>query len=101
MCNTLTAYTNVTSDNAMSTTTLNSHYADAHVSLGTNRVYTHGNIYSIINAFDGFRLTSIDGATYYVYIEMDANGDVSHNLISNTNTINFNIGGTTVGYSTP
>ena len=32
---------------------------------------------------------------------MDANDDVLHNLNSNTKTIYFNIGGTTVGYFTP
>ena len=103
MCTTLTAYTNVTSDNTMSTRTLNSQYADINESLGAKRLYTHGNIYSqaMINAFDGFRLTSTDGATIFFNIQMDANSDVSYKLISNTNNIDFNIGGTNVGYFSP
>ena len=36
----------------------------------------------MINAFDGFQLTSVDGATKYSYIQIGANNDVSYNLIS-------------------
>ena len=74
VCNTLTAYSSITSDNIMSTRTLNSNYGDIRVSWSANRLYTHCNIYSqaVINAFDGFRLTSKAGATNYYYTQMDA-----------------------------
>ena len=103
VCNMLKAYTSVSSDNTMSSIILNSHYADVSVSLSANRLYTNSHIYSkgMINAFDGFQLSDINGASNYFYIQMDANGDVPHNLVSNAHNINFNIGGTNVGYFSP
>ena len=114
MCNTLTPFSDVTSINTMSSRsldvtdtvaaqTVNTQYADVNVSMSANRLYTAGDIFcrAMINSFDGFRLTSINGATNYFYTQMDANGDVSSNLISNTNNINFIIGGNNVGYFTP
>ena len=55
----------------------------------------------MINAFDGFRLTSIDGAMNYFYIQMDADNDVTLNLISATSNIDFPIGCTNVAFFSP
>ena len=41
------------------------------------------------------------GFTNFYCNQLDGNGDVSFNMISNTNTINFNIGDTTIGYFSP
>ena len=108
-------YSDVTSKNTRSlnvtdTVTaqiVNSPYTDINVSLRANRIYTNDYMYlmdflfdnvyrkRMINALDGFHLTSLDS-----YIKMHAD-DVSLNLISTHNNIDFKFEGPNVAYFYP